>query len=131
MCIHRSPEPLEWLETALRSVFAAAPGLGGVLAATMSENPTHCNFDHGKSACPHCRDIAPERFIAEVNCAMERGMHSVAPDADMLFHDWAWRSAPGEGPATEFKRKVLDLLPKHPHVFVISVSEWGLPTHVG
>ena len=131
VCIRHSPEPLQWLETALRSVFTAVPELGGVLTITMSENPTHCNFDHHREACPYCRDTAPERFIAAVNAAVERGMHAAAPGARMLIFDWAWRSGPGTGPATDFKCGVLDLLPKHPNVFVTSVSEWGLPTRVG
>ncbi|MBO4344630.1 MAG: hypothetical protein J5833_02670 [Victivallales bacterium] len=129
ICTNRSPEPLQWLEGAMRKLFTEAPGLGGVFTITMSENPTNCHYALHSDKCPYCSKVLPEKIIADVICAMERGMHSVAPDAKMICYDWAWRRSLEDKDNSLFKNKVLDLLPKS--VYVNSVSEWGMLTHVG
>ncbi len=131
VCTTRSPEPLAWLENAVKTVFTLVPGLGGLLTITMSENPTNCHYDLHHEECPSCAGVPPEKIVADVNCAVERGMHAAAPDARLLIYDWGWaRSAENRDPVA-FKKAVLDLLPVNPGVFLCSVSEWGMITRVG
>lgn len=129
ICTSHSKEPLEWLEGAMKKLFAEVPGLGGVFCITMSENPTNCNSGFRAKSCPYCKDVPGEKLIADVITAMERGMHASAPDAKMIAYDWAWREKPEDTDNAAFKAKVLDLLPRS--VYVNSVSEWGIVTNIG
>lgn len=129
ICTTRSPEPLQWLEDTMGKLFREAKGLGGVFCITMSENPTNCHYKAEHERCPSCRIVPPEKIIADVIAAMERGMHSAAPEAKMIAYDWGWSRAPGESDNAPFKQAVLDLLPRN--VYICSVSEWGLHTKVG
>ena len=129
ICTTRSPEPLQWLEDSMRKLFSEAKGLGGVFCITMSENPTNCHFHVQHDLCPSCREVPPEKIIADIISAMERGMHAADPEAKMIAYDWAWKRAPGDDDNTDFKKCVLNLLPRS--VYVCSVSEWGMRTHIG
>ena len=51
-------------------------------------------------------------IVAGVTAAMEQGMHRAVPDAEMIFYDWAWAKEPGDTVPLEFKKEVMDLLPK-------------------
>lgn len=130
-CTTRAPEILEYLENALEMIFTAVPDLGGIFTITKSENATSCCSGGDVEKCPYCSKVPQEKIIADINTAMERGMHRAAPEAEMIFYDWAWRgSSQAEEPA-EFKKRVMDLLPNAPHCHVNCVSEWGLETTVG
>ena len=122
---------LTYLEEALFSLFSQVPELGGILTITMSENATNCHYDTKSAECPFCSKVPPEKIIADINSAMERGMHRAAPGAKMLIYDWSWRRDAEDVKPLEFKKKVIDLLPKHENVFITCVSEWGMETHVG
>lgn len=129
ICVTRTEEPLRWLEDSVRSLFHDAPGLGGLLTITMSENPTNCNFRFQKEDCPYCRNVPGEEIIAKVISAMERGMHASDPEAKLLAYDWAWRKEAADVDNIEFKKAVLDRLPRS--VYVTTVSEWGKETNAG
>jgi hypothetical protein len=129
VCTTRSPEPLQWLEDTMKKLFIEAKGLGGVFCITMSENPTNCHYSVRHEQCPSCRNVLPEKIIADVITAMERGMHAADPEAKMIAYDWAWRRHVDDKDNLEFKSRVLDLLPRS--VYVCSVSEWGTITHIG
>ncbi len=130
-CTTRTPEILEYLEHALENIFTRVPELGGVFTITMSENTTNCHCGAEGEKCPSCRNFPKAQIIADVNAAMERGMHRAAPDAEMIFYDWAWGRVPGDPNALEFKKEVIELLPKGKHCHVNVVSEWGMETCVG
>ena len=129
ICTTRSPEPLQWLEFTMKKLFSEAKGLGGVFCITMSENPTNCHYAVRHEDCPSCKDVPPEKIIAGVISAMEKGMHAADPGAKMIAYDWAWRRHKDDKDNTEFKSAVLDLLPRS--VYVCSVSEWGMNTRIG
>ena len=131
ICTTAAPEVLTYLEEALFSLFSQVPELGGILTITMSENATNCHYDTKSAECPFCSKVPPEKIIADINSAMERGMHRAAPEAKMLIYDWSWRRDAEDMKPLEFKKKVIDLLPKHENVFITCVSEWGMETHVG
>ncbi|MCQ2352391.1 MAG: hypothetical protein MJ033_02810 [Victivallaceae bacterium] len=126
-CISRTPEVLDWLQNACRKVFAAVPSLGGVYVIAMSENATHCNYGRKKADCPYCREIPDEEFLLRIIGAMEKGIHASAPQAEVIFSDWAWSfSDTGD---KDFKRKVLARLPKN--VCYATISEWGKRLLIG
>ena len=129
ICTTRSPEPLQWLEDSMRKLFSEAKGLGGVFCITMSENPTNCHCSARHDLCPFCREVPPEKILADVIAAMERGMHAADPEAKMIAYDWAWTRAPRDDDNTAFKQAVLDRLPRN--TYLCSVSEWGMRTKIG
>ena len=130
-CTTAAPEILEYLESSLEKIFTAVPDLGGIFTITMSENATTCHSGCEGRKCPSCSRFPMEKIVADVNAAMERGMHRAAPDAEMIYYDWAWRSKPGDPKPVEFKKAVMDLLPNGRHCHVNCVSEWGMETSVG
>ncbi len=129
ICTTRTQEPLLWLENGIRFLFSEIRGLAGLFCIAMSESPTNCNYASSKEKCPYCKDVPAEKIIADVVCAMERGMHSVDPDARMIAYDWAWRPFKQSQDNVPFKQGVLERLPAS--VYVASVSEWGMITHIG
>jgi hypothetical protein len=103
-----------WLTGALEHVFREVPALGGVFTITASENLTSC-VSHGRQAgCPRCRGRDPAEVIAEVNAAIEAGVHRGNPRANVIVWDWGWRNP-----------DPIALLPRD--VWFMSVSEWSLP----
>lgn len=116
------PEVRDWMTGALRTVFREAPALGGVFTITGSENFTHC-WSHGRGAagCPRCSARSFADVAAEVNAAIEKGVHEGNPDAKVIAWDWGWPDA--ETPA------VIEKLPGS--MLLMSVSEWSLPIERG
>ncbi|MDO5113689.1 MAG: hypothetical protein Q4E67_04880 [Planctomycetia bacterium] len=117
-----NPAVRQWLSDSLAYLFREVPGLGGIFTITASENQTNC-ASHGLQAqCPRCSKRDYAEILAEVNAAMEEGVHRSAPDAKVLVWDWGWH---GHGLATD----VIAKLPKN--VWLMTVSEWGLPIERG
>jgi hypothetical protein len=127
-CTTRTGEPLAYLEHAMYEVFRQVPGLGGAFCITMSENTTNCHCRLQSRQCPSCSKVPPEKIIADVVTAMEKGMHRAAPSARMIAYDWAWKEKAEDVNTVPFRTKVMDLLPES--VYVCSVSEWGLHTNI-
>lgn len=129
VCTTRSGEVLEYLEEGMKHLFSKVPELAGFFCITMSENPTHCNFaTASKKFCPYCKDVPDEKIIADIISAMTRGAHAAQKDAKVIAYDWAWRLSKITTDNSEFKKKVVDLLPDD--VYIASVSEWGLPLNI-
>lgn len=108
------PETRRWMRDAVKSVFRAAPGLGGIFTITMSENLTNCGAKGNLKGCPRCSARKLEDIIAEQNAALIEGMHAADPNAQALVWNWSW-PYPGE-------RDVLAQLPKK-NCRVMAVSE--------
>ncbi|HOP78517.1 MAG TPA: VCBS repeat-containing protein [Thermogutta sp.] len=116
------PKVRAWLTRSLQYVFSQVPNLAGVFTITASENLTNC-ASHGRHKdCPRCRDRSPDEIIAEVNAAIEAGVHAASPRAHVLVWDWGWH---GHGDASS----LIPLLPKS--VWLMSVSEWAQPFERG
>lgn len=113
---------LNWITHSLAYVFKEVPDLGGIFTITASENLTHCASHDHQAGCPRCskRDYAD--IIAEVNQAMELGVHRANPDAKVIAWDWGWH---GHGDAPD----IIARLPKS--VWLMSVSEWAKPIERG
>lgn len=112
------PRVLGWVRDALTHVFREVPGLGGVFTITASENLTSCASHFRHAECPRCAARSEAEIIADVNAAIEAGVHRAAPDATVLCWDWGWaRHA---------------VAPEHiarmpANTWLLSVSEWSQP----
>ena len=115
-----NPEVLDWLTRSMESIFSQVKGLGGVFTITASENYTSC-VSRNHLNCPHCKDRAYSDLIADVNCAIEKGVHKAAPDAKVIVWDWGWRDDECEA--------IINKLPKE--CWFMSVSEWSKPFERG
>ncbi|MBR2911450.1 MAG: hypothetical protein IKC05_07550, partial [Lentisphaeria bacterium] len=128
ICTTRSEEPLQYLENAMYELWSDISGLGGAFCITMSENPTNCHYRFLSLECPYCSKTTPEKLIAEILHAMERGMHRAAPEAKMIVYDWEWRQVPEDRLNVEkevaFVSRVLPLLPEN--IYLATVSENAL-----
>ena len=114
------PEVLDWLSRSMESVFSQVEGLGGVFTITASENYTSC-VSRNHLDCPNCRDHEYSELIANVNRAIEQGVHRAAPDAKVIVWDWGWRDSECEA--------IISQLPKS--CWFMSVSEWSKPIEKG
>ena len=129
VCTTATSEPLEWLEKGTEQLFAEAPGLGGILLITMSENPTNCHCRMKSRECPSCRNVAPAKIIADVVNAIYRGMSKSSDNARLLAYDWAWQRHEDDEDCISFRKEVIDLL--LPGIELCSVSENTLETNIG
>ncbi len=116
------PAVRAWMSDALAYVFREVPDLAGVFTITASENLTNCASHGNWRSCPHCKNRTDAEIIAEVNAAIEQGVHRGNPNAKVIVWDWGWR---GHGDAPD----VIARLPKP--VWLMSVSEWSLPLRRG
>ncbi len=117
-----NPAVRAWMTNALAYIFSSVPGLAGVETITASENLTNC-ASHGRwMECPRCKKRTDAEIIAEVNAAIEAGIHRGNPKATVLVSDWGWRS---HGYAPD----IIERLPKA--VSLLSVSEWLKPIERG
>jgi len=115
-----SPQVREWITGALAHVFTNVPGLGGVFTITASENLTNCASHGRQKDCPHCGKRSAAEIIAEVNSAVEAGVHRGNAGAKVIVWDWGWGAYAGE---------VIARLPTS--VWFMSVSEWDKPIERG
>ena len=114
------PETLDYLRDGSFHLFSEVPELAGVFTITMSENPTHCHsVGSGEPPCPRCQGRSTAELVAEVNDAIEAGVHAAQPKARVLAWNWG----------AQWPADAIDLLPAG--VELMAVSEEALPTCVG
>ncbi len=116
-----SPRVRRWLSGALEHVFRSVPDLGGVFTITASENLTNCASHGQHQQCPRCKSRSAAGIIAEVNAAIEAGVHRGSPAARVIAWDWGW--------SDEWAADAIAQLPKSAQF--MSVSEWSLPLSRG
>jgi hypothetical protein len=116
------PAVRQWLSDGLAYVFRQVPGLAGVFTITASENQTNCAWAGAgpQANCPRCKQRPSAEIIAEVNTAIEQGVHRSSPDARVLAWDWGWPCS---------AKEVIARLPRS--VWLMSVSEWSKPINRG
>jgi len=111
------PEVRQWLTNSLKTVFQNVPNLAGIFTITGSENLTSC-ISHGKQTeCERCKDRTYSDIMVELISAMERGVKSGNPKADVIVWDWGWDD--------RFAESIIKEIPKS--CWLMSVSEWSLP----
>jgi hypothetical protein len=117
------PPVLEYVRHATAELFRQVPELAGVFTISMSENATNCHSKGGDRprACPRCNGRPTEEIVAEVNRAIEEGVHSARADARVVVWTWAWREP--------WFHKAIDLLPTG--VELMCNSEEAMPLKIG
>ena len=111
---------LDYLRDGSFHLFSEVPELAGVFTITMSENPTHCHsVPSDEPPCPRCQGRATAALVAEVNGAIEAGVHAARPVARVLAWNWG----------DKWPSDAIALLPTG--VELMAVSEEGVPTDVG
>jgi len=109
-----------YLYNAVHDLFAALPGIGGVVSTTMSENKTHC-LSSKKTNCPRCGALPMETMPVRVNNIIHQAIRDAGSGADVIATLWGWTD-----------EQIGCGIPKlHPDICVWSVSEWGMPTNKG
>ena len=78
-----------YLYECVNQIFTAVPELGGLINITHGERPTTClstisAVGEGQIDCPRCSEKEPWEILHASLSAMERGMHSAAPDAELI-----------------------------------------------
>lgn len=112
---------LDYVREACSYVFGKVPQLGGAFTITMSENLTHCHSRFTGDKCPECSKRPIADVVAEVNTAIEEGIHAGSPDANVIVWDWAWKE--------EWETEVIKKLPQK--INLMCVSEWGKELNIG
>lgn len=107
----------DWITHSLYYVFRHVPGLGGIFTITASENLTNCASHGGEANCPRCSKKTYADIIADVNIAMEKGVHEASPNAKVIVWDWGWKD--------QYAGAIINRLPKS--AWFMSVSEWAKP----
>jgi len=100
-----TPEVKEFLRDSSRELFRRAPGLGGLILITASEQHSHCwsHVDRCGSGidfnvaglptepdCPRCRQRDPVEVVPEIINLIEEGVHSAGPEAKVIAWNWSW-----------------------------------------
>ncbi len=116
-----TPQVRRWLTDSLAHVFRSMPDLAGVFTITASENLTSCASHFQHRGCPRCKDRAAADIIAEVNVAVQAGVHRGSPEAQVICWDWGWDDS--------WAADAIARLPKN--VWFMSVSEWATPVTRG
>ena len=111
------PEVRQWLTNSLQYVFRSVPGLAGIFTITGSENLTSC-ISHGRqNECERCKNRPYSEVMVELISAMEKGVKSGNPKANVIVWDWGWND--------QFAEAIIRGIPKS--CWLMSVSEWSLP----
>ncbi|MCE5266861.1 MAG: hypothetical protein LLG00_03130 [Planctomycetaceae bacterium] len=116
------PGVRQWMSDALAYVFHEVPDLAGVFTITASESLTNCASHYNQQSCPRCKSRTDAEIYAEVNAAIEQGVHRGNSSAKVIVWDWGWHK---HGDAAD----VIAALPRS--VWLMSVSEWSLPLRRG
>jgi hypothetical protein len=78
-----------YLAESVGAIFRRVPELGGLINISHGERQTTClsalsAFGEGRIDCPRCSGKAPWEILHASLSAMERAMHEVAPEAELL-----------------------------------------------
>ena len=90
-----NPAARAYLEEAMRNLFAAVPGLGGLINISIGEGGSHCYSGNVENIrCPRCANRKPYEVLNETLAAMERGMHASSPSSELIswpytqYYNW-------------------------------------------
>jgi hypothetical protein len=82
----------KYLYESVNSIFKAVPELGGMINISLGERATICLTEDGQISCLRCSHKAPWEILNESLSAMEKGMHDVAPEAELI--SWLYMPQP-------------------------------------
>ena len=119
------PEVQDFLRNSIRRLTELAPGLGGYITITSSENHTNC-YSHklsGQTSCPRCLGKTRSDLYSLVNRLIYEGATAADPSVTVMAYNWGWDREEGSDEAT------VAGLPKE--VAVLGVSERGKEKTIG
>lgn len=119
------PEAQDFLRDSIKKLTELAPGLGGYITLTASENHTNC-YSHkkaGETTCPRCKDKKPSDLYALVNRLIYEGATAADPNILVMAYNWVWDREPNG-----FEDTVAGL-PRD--IAVLAVSERGKKKMIG
>ncbi len=118
-----APQVQKYLYDSAVYLVKNAPGLGGFITITASENQTNCYSHRGDGGCecPRCKNRSKAEVIAELNTILYSGGSSVDPAFRHIAWTWGW----------EFENiaKITDLMPDG--ITVMGVSEQAVEKNIG
>ncbi len=119
------PEVADFFRESIRRLTELAPGLGGYITLTASENHTNCysHKESGKTTCPRCRSKKRSDLYALVNRLIYEGATAADPSVSVIAYSWGWDQEEGGFEAT------VAGLPRE--VAVLAVSERGKEKMIG
>ncbi|NMA20752.1 MAG: hypothetical protein GX927_09245 [Lentisphaerae bacterium] len=93
----------EFYAQEMRNLFTAVPGLAGVFLIAGCEGWLHCHtacdqLPDGRCQCPHCRELSPEKTVAQMFQKMAEAVHEAAPYAKCVIWTYglfAWSQNDG------------------------------------
>ncbi|MDD5677591.1 MAG: hypothetical protein PHW60_06305 [Kiritimatiellae bacterium] len=93
-----NPTAMAYLEEVMYNLFAAAPGLGGIINISIGEGGSHCYSGAPWGInCPRCKNRSPYDVLNDTVAAMARGMHTADPAAECISWPygqyWSWGDA--------------------------------------
>ena len=104
----------KYLAEALRHLFAAVPGLGGVINIMLGEDNGSCVSRQlqpfGRCSCPACTARPPAELFREQAEIMANAIHETRPDAEFI----GWFYAPGQRDGSAFMHRLADAVTKWP-----------------
>lgn len=108
----------QYLYESVNWLFTQVPGLGGLINISFGERPTNClSADYGRN-CPVCSHKSPGEIIVSSLRPMERGMHDVAPDAELI----SWLYVPQNGTGPRCDAEMLDVAAKLPENVILQYN---------
>lgn len=115
-------EVKEYIRNGCAFIARNAPGLGGFITITASENLTNCysRTTPDRIKCERCKKRSFAEVIAEVNRLIYEGVSSVSCDMKVIAWSWAWKDQTGS---------IIKLLPSG--ITVMGVSEEGVTKNIG
>ena len=86
----------KYVEDSVRNIFTSVPDLGGMIVISVGERATHCCSGGVRGiTCPRCAKRKPWDVLGDTLAAMERGMHAVNPQAELI--SWPYSQYAGWG----------------------------------
>lgn len=99
-----TPRVKQFMREAIADLFAALPGLAGIILITASEYHTHCWSHVSRTAtmedgyggrptspsCPRCREREPAEVVGELVTMWRDAAARVSPSPRVLAWNWSW-----------------------------------------
>lgn len=81
-----------YAEESTRTLFTLAPELAGLIVITVGESRSHCgSAEIPKNNCPCCKDKPVDEILSKAVASMEKGVHSVKPEAEFISWPYGQR----------------------------------------
>ncbi len=116
-----NPEVQDFLRDSIYFLTKKAPGLGGYITITASENHTNC-YSHknsGETNCPRCKRLRRSDLYALTNRLIYEGASKADPNISVMAYCWEWDRENG------CFEETLDKLPRE--IAILGVSERAKP----